>query len=123
MVRSRGKPFALMEFARFTFAEPGTMISQWRNSTRSDAMIGWMAISPSASSGEVSCTRVKRLRFLRWRSIFDMADRYMTSRLTNERLRREKAFVVRENSERPQKVTPSRSWRRREWSAGKYCRA
>ena len=41
------------------------------------------------------------------------------SRFTRERERREKALRVRLYSDRPQKVTPSRSWRRREWRGGR----
>ena len=41
------------------------------------------------------------------------------SRFRRERERRGKAALVRAYSERPQKVMPSRSWRRREWSGGR----
>ncbi len=48
-----------------------------------------------------------------------MADMYVMSRLTKDRFLREKALRVREYSESPQKVTPSKSWRRRECSVGR----
>ncbi len=121
MVRRFGNPPARMELAKFSFADSGCRISQCMNFSCWEAIMGWNTSSPGATSGELSWTRVKRVRRFKWRSRFETADRYVISRFTRDRQQIPCAAAVREKSEIPQKVTPSRSWSRKDSSGGNLC--